>query len=178
MDRLMKEVEKEKQVMEESGGGVTLCGGEPLLHASFIHALRQEIESRVPFFLETNGTLAKQLESILPDIDIISMDIKLPSILKQPVWDEHKAFLALARQKDLYVKIVISAETGEEEFHHAITLLHDTAPDALLILQPVTPYGGVAACPPERVLAMQATALRELTDVRVIPQTHKMIGQL
>ena len=157
---------------------VSFTGGEPLLHASFIHALRREIESRVPFFLETNGTLAKQLESILPDIDIISMDIKLPSILKQPVWEEHRAFLALARQKDLYVKIVISAETGEEEFHHAITLLHDTAPEALLILQPVTPYGGVAACPPERVLAMQATALRELTDVRVIPQTHKMIGQL
>ena len=42
----------------------------------------------------------------------------------------------------------------------------------------VTPYGGVAACPPERVLAMQAAALEQLRDVRVIPQTHKMIGQL
>ena len=132
----------------------------------------------MPFFLETNGTLARQLETILADIDIISMDIKLPSILEKPVWEEHRQFLTLARQKDLYVKIVIAAETGEEEFRHAIALLHDTAPEALLILQPVTPYGGVQACPPSRVLAMQAAALKQLKDVRVIPQTHKMIGQL
>ncbi|MDY6267617.1 MAG: 7-carboxy-7-deazaguanine synthase QueE [Selenomonadaceae bacterium] len=155
---------------------VSFTGGEPLLHAPFIHALRQEIG--VPFFLETNGTLAKQLESILPDIDIISMDIKLPSILSRPVWDAHRAFLALARQKDLYVKLVIAAETGEEEFQQAIRLVAEQAPEALLILQPVTPYGGVEACPPERVLAMQAAALKQLKDVRVIPQTHKMIGQL
>ena len=155
---------------------VSLTGGEPLLHAPFIHALRQEIG--VPFFLETNGTLARQPESILPDIDIISMDIKLPSILSRPVWDAHRAFLALARQKDLYVKLVIAAETGEAEFHQAIRLVAEQAPEALLILQPVTPYGGVEACPPERVLAMQSEALKQLRDVRVIPQTHKMIGQL
>ena len=32
MDELMAEVEKERSVMEDSGGGVTLCGGEPLMH--------------------------------------------------------------------------------------------------------------------------------------------------
>ena len=31
MDELMAEVEKERDVMEDSGGGVTLCGGEPLM---------------------------------------------------------------------------------------------------------------------------------------------------
>ena len=46
MDRLMKEVEKEKQVMEESGGGVTLCGGEPLLHPDYLCALLDELGKR------------------------------------------------------------------------------------------------------------------------------------
>ncbi|MBR2235535.1 MAG: glycyl-radical enzyme activating protein [Prevotella sp.] len=32
MDQLMAEVEKERDIMEDSGGGVTLCGGEPLMH--------------------------------------------------------------------------------------------------------------------------------------------------
>ena len=32
VDALMEEVEKERMVMEESGGGVTLSGGEPLMH--------------------------------------------------------------------------------------------------------------------------------------------------
>ena len=31
LDELMAEVEKERDVMEDSGGGVTLCGGEPLM---------------------------------------------------------------------------------------------------------------------------------------------------
>ena len=42
MEHLMAEVEKERMVMEESGGGVTLCGGEPLMHPQFtIELLRQ-----------------------------------------------------------------------------------------------------------------------------------------
>ena len=32
MEELMKLVEKDRLVMETSGGGVTLCGGEPLMH--------------------------------------------------------------------------------------------------------------------------------------------------
>ena len=33
MDQLMEEIVKERGVMETGGGGVTLCGGEPLLDA-------------------------------------------------------------------------------------------------------------------------------------------------
>ncbi|MCR5820919.1 MAG: glycyl-radical enzyme activating protein [Bacteroidaceae bacterium] len=32
MSELMAEVEKERDIMVDSGGGVTLCGGEPLMH--------------------------------------------------------------------------------------------------------------------------------------------------
>lgn len=42
LEELMSEVEKERIVMEESGGGVTLCGGEPLMHPRFtVELLRQ-----------------------------------------------------------------------------------------------------------------------------------------
>lgn len=37
MEELMVEIEKERDIMADSGGGVTLCGGEPLLNA---HATR------------------------------------------------------------------------------------------------------------------------------------------
>ncbi len=48
-----------------------------------------------------------------------------------------------------------------------------------MILQPVTPYGIVRNPPtPEQVLHWQTMAKRELKQVRVIPQTHKMIGQI
>ena len=35
IEELLQEVEKERGVMESSGGGVPLCGGEPLLHPDF-----------------------------------------------------------------------------------------------------------------------------------------------
>ena len=45
-DELMKEVEKERAVMEESGGGVTLCGGEPLMHPAYTLQLLEELGRR------------------------------------------------------------------------------------------------------------------------------------
>lgn len=155
---------------------VSFTGGEPLLHGPFIRALAEQLDA--PIFLETNGTLYQQLEEILDIVDIISMDIKLPSIIRTPQWEAHKAFLRLAREKDLYVKLVVSEETGDEEFHTAVHLLAEIAPEALFIIQPVTPYGGCQAAAPGKILTYQAYALQYLRDVRVIPQTHKMIGQL
>ncbi|HBS57735.1 MAG TPA: 7-carboxy-7-deazaguanine synthase QueE, partial [Firmicutes bacterium] len=48
-----------------------------------------------------------------------------------------------------------------------------------LILQPVTPSNPREKGPdPAWMLRLQAQLLRYLTDVRVIPQTHKFMGQL
>lgn len=157
---------------------VSFTGGEPLLRSAFIGEVARLLRGKTKIFLETNGTLYGELEKIFDAIDIVSMDIKLPSILKRPEWERHRRFLALAKQKDLYVKLVISAETTDEEFHEAVALIAEEARDALVILQPVTPFGGCEAAPPEKMLAYQAYALKRLADVRVIPQTHKMIGQL
>ena len=154
---------------------VSFTGGEPLLSADFIHALRPLVD--LPFFLETNGTLPDLLAQILPDVDIISMDIKLPSTTGQPTWEAHRAFLRLAREKDFYVKLVVSADTTEQEFSQAVSLVAENAPEALFIIQPVTPVGDVAPASPEQILTCQNVALAQLHDVRVIPQTHKMIGQ-
>ena len=160
---------------------VSFTGGEPLLHAAFIRAVVLQLRAlgqQCKVFLETNGTLYRELASILDITDIISMDIKLPSIVSRPQWEAHARFLELARTKDLYVKLVVSAETTEEEFAKSVALLEEQAPDALFIIQPVTPYGGCKAASPEKILACQSYALKHLKDVRVIPQTHKMIGQL
>jgi organic radical activating enzyme len=167
INRLLKEVPHQ---------AVSFTGGEPLLHADFIRELAQDIEA--PIFLETNGTLYEQLAGIIDIADIISMDIKLPSIISQPQWEAHRKFIEIAKAKDLYIKLVVAAETTEEEFRQAIDLVADTAPETLFIIQPVTPYGGCQAASPEKILICQNYALTKLQDVRVIPQTHKMIGQI
>ena len=46
MEELMAVVEKERKVMEDSGGGVTLCGGEPLIHPQYTLELLRELGRR------------------------------------------------------------------------------------------------------------------------------------
>jgi len=46
MAALMAEIEKERTIMEDSGGGVTLCGGEPLMHADYALDILHELGRR------------------------------------------------------------------------------------------------------------------------------------
>ena len=157
---------------------VSFTGGEPLLNWKFIREVAEKIKpSELKIFLETNGTLADELSQIINFVDIISADIKLPSVAGNN-FDKHAEFLKIAAQKDLYAKIVISAETTLEEFDAAINLLEKISPQILLILQPVTPVKNIKAIPARRILELQARALCKLKSVRVIPQTHRLLNIL
>ena len=46
MDELMTEIEKERDVMTDSGGGVTLCGGEPLFQPEATISILEELGRR------------------------------------------------------------------------------------------------------------------------------------
>ncbi|WP_196594164.1 7-carboxy-7-deazaguanine synthase QueE [Pectinatus sottacetonis] len=154
---------------------ISLTGGEPLLHTDFINEIGQKIDC--PLFLETNGTLCEQLQKVINNIDIISMDIKMPDAVGENLWEKHKKFLQIAAKKDVYVKIVIAQETKLDDFTKAIDLIESFNKNLLLILQPMTPYGGYTAPSPEKILIWQSLALEKINDVRVIGQTHRMIGQ-
>ncbi|MBQ5859829.1 MAG: 7-carboxy-7-deazaguanine synthase QueE, partial [Selenomonadales bacterium] len=149
--------------------------GEPLCHPSVSRELAQ---FRVPVYLETNGTMWEALREVISAVDIISMDIKLPSITGRDCFKEHDVFLNTAKEKELFVKLVVAAETTEEEVVQAIEMVARAGKTIPLILQPVTPIGKIHAISAESMLRYQEMALAHLTDVRVIPQTHKFLGQL
>jgi len=159
---------------------VSLTGGEPLIHAEYLQTLIPLISgTRRGIFLETNGTLPLELAKIIHLIDIISMDMKLQSSTGAATpWDLHGEFLKIAAEKEVYIKIVISAKTSNQEVRQAGELLQRFAPGSVLVLQPVTPKAGVLAPPVERVLQLQDQALQLVGQVRVVPQTHLMMGQL
>ena len=174
-------VEKVAEIVTHLTGDVphhslSITGGEPLLHVAFIKELAAHID--LPIFLETNGTLDRALAECIDCISHISMDLKLPDVLSAPVWDAHARFLKVARAVDVYVKVVVAAETRAEDVEHAAHLVADIAPATLLILQPVTPYGGCTSPTPARLLELQRIALRHISDVRIIPQTHRMMDLL
>ena len=159
---------------------LVLTGGEPLVHADFLREfLPLAPPTRHGVYLETNGTLCDALSRVLDLVDFIAADVKLPRACGAgDLFAEHRRFLTLARKKLLCVKAVISGETTEEEMDRLAGLVAQVCPETVLILQPVTPAGGVPPVPPARALTLQRRALAQARDVRLIPQTHHIMGQL
>jgi len=135
--------------------------------------------TRRGIFLETNGILAEALREIIDLVDIIGMDFKLPGTTGLlPYWEEHRRFLEVARQKEVFVKAVVGEETENEEIETAAGLINEVSPCTTLVLQPVNLLNGVQGINPARVLELQKIALKKIRDVRIIPQTHKITGCL
>ncbi|MGI6629025.1 MAG: 7-carboxy-7-deazaguanine synthase QueE [Bacillota bacterium] len=157
---------------------LSLTGGEPLLQVDFLYEFLPRWKRICPVFLETNGTLTQSLRKLLPLIDIISMDIKLPSATGLDLWKKHEEFLKIAKEKEIYVKTVLTVDTIKEELAQVVRIIERVDPSIPLVLQPVTPVGGVKEMTPDKVIKIQDYCSTVLKKVRVIPQTHKIINQL
>jgi len=162
---------------------IAFTGGEPLLYADFLRSLFPQVrEAGYMTYLETAGDLYHELEKILPWLDICAMDIKLPSVTQnEAAWGSHRQFLGRCVGQGVctYAKIIVSGETSDEDIAASIQLVADIAPDTPFIIQPMTPFGPAQNPPTSRqLLVWQEAANEKLHDVRVIPQCHKMMGQL
>ncbi len=167
---------------------VSLTGGEPLLQSARLTALLPALAGAgMPIMVETNGTLPGGLVRVLPWVTYASVDLKLPSVDGERVDPGvQRRFLAIALDGGVttWVKIVVSASVAVDELDAAVAMVADETARARVApvevyLQPVTPFAGVGVAPtPSHLLDLQARALRIHPRVRVVPQTHKAIGQL
>lgn len=157
---------------------LSLTGGEPLLHAATLREWLPGLRAYLPVYLETNGTLFEALDEVLPWIDIVSMDIKLPSLAAQgQLWDVHERFLRRAQSKTCFVKLVISAKTPADELEQAAHLVRECAAEVEIILQPCTTATGIDMTSLQLMEAQgQVAAIHG--RCRVIPQTHHFLGVL
>jgi len=157
---------------------LSLTGGEPLLQTDALQQWLPELRKLLPVYLETNGTLPRQLALLLPHLDWVSMDIKLNSLTGLITdWDAHRRFLQLAGKTGCYVKMVVGENTPDLELQFGAELVADISAEIPLILQPVTIDGGITLST-GRLLAMQQLVAATHANVRIIPQTHKFMGFL
>jgi 7-carboxy-7-deazaguanine synthase len=157
---------------------ISVTGGEPLLYGAQLREWLPKLRKLLPIYLETNGTLPEALEPLLPHLDQIGMDIKLPSASGcSDLWDHHFEFLRLASRTGVFVKVVIDRNTQDWEIERSCAMIAEVDPAIPLILQPMTHPDGSIAISPLRALEFQELAAA-LKEVRVIPQTHKFMGQL
>jgi len=177
------ELMKEVRSLEESSGphhSVSLTGGEPLLYWDFLRAFLKILRrSRtLRSYLETNGTLPHELSKVIELVDIIAMDIKLPSsTCAKPFWGEHAEFLKIASKKKVFVKVVVTEDTVDEDVKKAINIVRRLNKNIPFILQPASVVRKDAKpVASSRLLSFMEMGLKkDLGNVRIIPQLHKML---
>ena len=159
---------------------VSLTGGEPLAQQEFAASVTRHLKSRgFRVLLETNGSLPEAFETVLPCVDMVSMDIKLSgSTFGENLLEIHREFLKKAVNGEICVKLVITSSIETEELLDAVKMVHTTSPNTPIILQPATQTGCIFPPTPDQVLEWQTKSKRIHSDVRVIPQCHKFMGQL
>lgn len=78
VEEVMAEIDKEAPFYEESGGGVTFSGGEPLMQHDFLLELLKACKIRgYHTAVDTTGYVRKELlEKVIPYTDVFLFDIK------------------------------------------------------------------------------------------------------
>ena len=78
LEELMAEVEKERDVMTDSGGGVTLCGGEPLMQPQACLAILQELGRRSLHRTVDTSLYASPevVKAVAAETDLFLIDLK------------------------------------------------------------------------------------------------------
>jgi len=79
VEEIMEEIEKDRVFFDQSGGGVTFSGGEPLLQVDFLQGLMEEVKkSNIHVALDTSGYIPFQdLERVSDGVDLFLYDLKI-----------------------------------------------------------------------------------------------------
>lgn len=123
---LFKEIQKDEIFYEESGGGVTFSGGEPLLQVDFLSEVLDICNKKnIHTTLDTSGyTKWKNIEKIVNKVDLFLYDLKL-------IDDEkHKKYIGVSNKlilenlkklsslgKRIFVRMPIIAGINDDNDH-------------------------------------------------------------
>jgi pyruvate formate lyase activating enzyme len=79
VESVIKEIEKDLVFYEESGGGVTFSGGEPLGQSEFLEGLLNGCqEKKIHTAVDTSGYISWEiLNKISPKVDLFLYDLKI-----------------------------------------------------------------------------------------------------
>lgn len=133
VEKVMQEIERDRSFYEESGGGVTFSGGEPLAQAVFLRGLLEACRAvDLHTAVDTCGFAPwGALESILPYTDLFLYDIKvmdenehrrLTGVSNRLILSNLKGLSASGARIILRVPIIPGMNDSEENFHEVASL--------------------------------------------------------
>jgi len=155
---------------------VSFTGGEPLLYPDFLVGVFTALKRlKKKIYLETNGTQPESFRKVKRHLDIVAMDLKLPSATGQSFFKTAEEFLRLALPKKIFVKIVLTPQTEFSEIKKSVQIIRRVSRQIPLCFTPAT-SGNKFFDDWSKLNRLVNYAGRFLADVRLIPQVHKLIG--
>lgn len=155
---------------------VSFTGGEPLLQKDFLKEVLQLTHNNgLKNYLETNGTLPDRLGDVINYLDIVAMDIKLPSSTgTDNFWQAHRDFLDIASKKEVFVKAIICRSTKIEDLQKTLSLIKEVNRSAILVLQPNSFERDMELI--GKLHDFRDICRGEKVTACIIPQMHRIVG--
>jgi 7-carboxy-7-deazaguanine synthase len=178
VDTVLAEVRR----LEERAPGhahLAVTGGEPLLYTDFLLELLPRVrEAGLPVYLETAGVHPEELPPLLPFLDVVAADIKLPHHCGRAYREQSECFLEICAQApvELLVKIIFGRRTPWDEVEEALELVNGVAPEVEVTLQPIHDPDGRPGLTGDQLLLAHVRASALHRNLRVLPQVHKLVN--
>jgi pyruvate formate lyase activating enzyme len=138
-EELMREIQKDKIFFEESGGGVTFSGGEPMLQHKFLKSVLEECRNKdIHTAIDTSGYLPyPHFKSINQFVDLYLYDLK---IIDE---EEHKKYTGVSNK--LIIDNMKKLLRDEKELNIRVPLIPgitDTEKNLSELTDLIGPYTG------------------------------------
>ncbi len=135
-DELIREIEKDRIFYDESDGGVTFSGGEPLNQGEFLlDLLKRCKEKRIHTAVDTSGFASKEtLEKIIPYTDLFLYDLKVMDdekhrsyvgVSNDIILKNLKLLLNCGARVFLRIPIVPTVNDGEKDIEEFIEFIKE-----------------------------------------------------
>lgn len=134
VDEVVAEVERDRPFFEQSGGGVTLSGGDPLVQSAFAEAVLEACRSRgLHTALDTAGMSANgALERLARHADVVLFDLKVMNpekhkastgVSNAAILDNLTSLVAAGREVWVRIPLVHGVNDDDDNVRQTIDLL-------------------------------------------------------
>ena len=145
VDEVVAEVMEDIDFYRQSGGGVTISGGEPLLRHEAVAALAKALQDKgIPVILDTAGCVSwSRFEAVLSFVDTVFLDWKTsdPSFMKERIGGnvsliKENLTRLIASGTDVHIRIPLipDVNTSEEAVAAIITDLREAGAKTVALL--------------------------------------------